>query len=65
MAGNQPSEFGGRPGLIQRLTDGHEPTPSERAYLLRQPDPSPRWVKGIEQAADPTTEEGVQVASSL
>lgn len=38
-----PSEFGGRPGLIQRKTDGHDPTPSERQTLLRQTDPSPTW----------------------
>lgn len=44
MAGERdrrPSEFGGRPGLIQRLEDGHRLDVSEKHYLLRQPDSSP------------------------
>lgn len=42
----RPSEFGGRPGLIQRQEDGHTPTPAEKQMLLRQPDQSPFWVDG-------------------
>lgn len=34
-----PSEFGGRPGLIQREEDGHVLTPAEKLMLLHQTDP--------------------------
>jgi hypothetical protein len=34
-----PSEFGGRPGLVQLEADGHVPTPAERrARFMRETD---------------------------
>lgn len=37
----RPSEFGGRPGLVQRQSDGHELDETERQRILRSVDPSP------------------------
>lgn len=31
----RPSEYGGKGGLIQRASDGHELTPGEEAQLMR------------------------------
>lgn len=42
MASNRderPTEFGGRPGLIQRASDGHVLTEAEKLMLMKQIDP--------------------------
>lgn len=39
----EPSEFGGRGGLIQRSTDGHNLTASEQAFLMRREGMAEQW----------------------
>lgn len=60
----RPSEFGGRPGLIQRIEDGHVPDEAERQMLLRKVDESPRWDDAGEMVVDelpPTLDTGTRL----
>lgn len=46
-----PSEYGGKEGLVQKRSDGHVPTPSERLGMAVRTDPQD--VSGV----DPLTGE--------
>lgn len=51
----EPSEFAGRPGLIQSIDDGHlDRTNDEKLYLLKQTDPM--------DAGTPVDDPGIQAA---
>lgn len=64
----EPTEYGGKEGLVQKREDGHTPTPSERNnmdvrgakhwVLVTGDDGISRWVQ---DSVDPVTGESVPV----